>query len=37
MNALGKELKAQTDIGKNLDETYEFDKTIKTEKPTFKK
>ena len=37
---LGKELKAQTDIAKKqyqkLDNTYEFDKVIKKEKPTFK-
>ena len=38
---LGKELKAQTDIAKKqyqkLDDTDEFDKVIKKEKPTFKK
>ena len=38
---LGKELKAQTDIAKKhyqkLDNTFEFDKTIKKEKPTLKK
>ena len=38
---LGKELKAQTDIAKKqyqkLDDTYEFDKIIIKEKPTFKK
>ena len=38
---LGKELKAQTDIAKKkyqkLEDTYEFDKIIKKEKPTFKK
>ena len=38
---LGKELKAQTNIAKKqyqtLDDTYEFDKIIKKEKPTFKK
>ena len=37
---LGKELKVQTDIGKEqyqkLDDTFEFDKTIKKEEPTFK-
>ena len=38
---LGKELEAQSDIAKKqnkkLDNTYEFDKIIKKEKPTFKK
>ena len=38
---LGKELKAQSDIAKKqyekVDDTYEFDKIIKKEKPTFKK
>ena len=38
---LGKELKAQTDIAKKqyqkLHDTYEFDKIIKEEKPTFKR
>ena len=38
---LGKELKAQTDIAKTLyqklDDTFEFDKIIKKEKPTLKK
>ena len=38
---LGKELKAQTDIAKKqyqkLDDTYEFDKIIKKEKPILKK
>ena len=37
---LGKELKAQTDIPKKhyqkLDNTFEFDKIIKKEKPTLK-
>ena len=40
-SSLGKELKAQTDIAKKqhkkLDNTYEFDKIIKEEKPAFKK
>ena len=39
--SLGKQLKAETDIEKKqykrLDNTYEFDKIIKIEKPTFKK
>ena len=39
--ALGKELKAQTNIAKKqyhkLDNTYEFDEIIKKEKPTLKK
>ena len=39
--SLGKPLKAETDIEKKqykgLDDTYEFDKIIKIEKPTFKK
>ena len=38
---LGRELKPQTDIGKKqyqkLDDTYEFDKIIKKDKPTFEK
>ena len=38
---VGKELKAQTDIAnkqhQKLDDTYKFNKTIKKEKPTFKK
>ena len=37
---LGKELKAQIEIAKKyqkLDNSYEFDKIIKKEKPTFKK
>ena len=40
-SSLGKELRAQTDIAKKqykkLDDTYEFDKIIKKEKPAFKK
>ena len=38
---LGKELRAQTDVAKKryqkLDNTYEIEKIIKKEKPTFKK
>ena len=38
---LGKELKAQTDIAKRqyqeIEDTFEFDKIIKKEKPAFKK